>query len=247
MTLAALKRKAKSAGVPVSDIRKAKTADEVQTLIDNRNGTGSKPAARKAVKKATTRKAVVKKASKRAPAVKSTAGKAKRPATKPAAKTPTRSSTKSGRHIIEGVDFTATKNWNARVGSAPDRIMTALRKSKGDREKAFDTLQADVWDFVGKVKRNGEKRTKAEAHAMLRYRIARTLWDFVTKTGQHKKSTNRIEYGTGPNAQPKPKRGRPAKKAAVTAPKRRGRPPGVKSKVPAKRGPGRPRGTKNKR
>jgi hypothetical protein len=243
-----LRRKAKSAGVSASDIRAASSVAELKALIAD-NGTPRKAVAKKAVKKAVKRTAVKKSATK-APAAKSTTGKAKRPST-------TAKSGKAGRNLISTVDFDKTKGWNPRAGSAPDRIMKALKKVKGNRTKAFEALRADVWDFVGKVKRNGERRTKAEAEAMLKYRISRTLFDFVNQTKQHKISTNRIEYGTGPNAQPKRGRPKATAKAAVTAPKRRGRPPGSKNKVQtqaakkgrsesAKRGRGRPKGSKNK-
>jgi hypothetical protein len=76
-----------------------------------------------------------------------------------------------------------------------------VRKSRGNRAKAFEILKADVWDFVGKVKRNGEKRTKSEAEAMLRYRISRTLFDFAVQTGQHEVAKNRVQYGTGGTGQ----------------------------------------------
>ena len=244
--MATLKRqlqlKAKAAGVSASAIRGASSVAELKALIAGANGTPRKSTARKAVRKAVT----VKKSrtATKSPAAKSTRGKAKRASTTPKA----RSNGKSGRNLIDTVDYDRTKGWNPRKGSAPDRIMKALKKARGNREKAFEALRADVWDFVGKVKRNGEKRTKGEAEDMLRYRISRTLFDFVTQTGQHKTSKNRIEYGTGENAKAnKPKRGRPAKKAAVEAPKRRGRPPGSKNKATAKRGPGRPKGSKNKR
>ena len=222
-TLASLRTKAKNAGVPVSKVRKA-SADELRALIAQANGKPQKSKVRKAVKKGT----VVKASAKKAPAAKSTKGKAKRPS----------ANGNSGRNLIASVDFNQTDGWSPRAGPAPDRIIKALKKSKGNRDKAFDLLVGDVWDFVGKVTRNGEKRTKQEAHAVLMYRISRTLFDFAVQTGQHEISTNRIKYGTGPNAQKnKPKRGRPAK--AQAKPAKRGRPA-------KKRGPGRPKGSKNK-
>jgi hypothetical protein len=240
----ALRRKAKAAGVSASAIRGASSEAELKALISSANGVAPrKSTARKAVRKAVVRKS---RTAKKSPAAKSTTGKAKRTSiTKPKA----RSNSASGRNLINSVDYDKTKGWNPRTGSPPDRIMKALKKYKGNREKAFDALLPDVWDFVGKVKRNGDKRTKQEAADMLRYRISRTLFDFVNQTKQHKTATNRIEYGTGPHA--KPKRGRPARKAAQTAPKRRGRPPGSKNKpkaqaTPVKRGRGRPKGSKNK-
>jgi hypothetical protein len=230
-TLQTLRRKAIAAGVPVSKARKA-SAQELRDLIAA-NGKPRKASAVKAVRKATRKSAVKKSATRRAPAAKSTQGKAKRPVS-----TAQRNG-KSGRNIIESVNFSKTDGWNPRPGSPPDRIIKALKKAKGNREKAFDALVGDVWDFMGRTKRNGTKRTKAEAQAMLRYRIARTLFDFVIKTGQHKVSQNRIEYGTGENATTATKR-KLAKSRAKTPVKRGpGRPKG-------KRGPGRPKGSKNK-
>jgi hypothetical protein len=237
-----LQLKAKAAGVSASAIRGASSVAELKALIATANGTPRKSTARKAVKKAVVKKS---RSARKSPAAKSTRGKAKRTST--TSKVTARRNGASGRNLIDSVDYNKTKGWNPRTGSPPDKIMKALKKFKGNRDKAFESLLPDVWFFVGKTKRNGEKRTKQEAADMLRYRISRTLFDFVNQTKQHKTATNRIEYGTGPNA--KPKRGRPARKpakATATAPKRRGRPPGSKNKATAKRGPGRPKGSKNK-
>lgn len=154
----------------------------------------------------------------------------------------------AGRYLLESIDYTETDGWNPRAGSAPDRIVKALRRFRGNREKVFDFLTPNVWDFVGRTKRNGDKRTKAEALDMLRYRIARTDWEFATRTGQHQKSENRAEYGsqTG-NGNSKPKtttRKTVAKAAPAKAPVRRGRPPKAAQEAPKRRG--RPPGSKNK-
>jgi hypothetical protein len=101
-----------------------------------------------------------------------------------------------GRHLIEGVNFRQTDGWNPRPGSAPDRIINELRKAKGNRETVFNVLKPEASKFVARVKTNGEKRSKAEMHEMLRYRISRTLWDFAMRTGQHEASDKRAEYGT---------------------------------------------------
>lgn len=199
-TLAELRKDAKGMGIPATVIRSAESVRELQSIIadysDNDGGSSKgKKASKKAVKKAVAKKNKENSsASKKAPAKsKGKSGTAKRSSTAKATKA---SNGDSGRNLLDGVDFTDDEGWNARSGSAPDRIIRALRKAKGNRSKAFDALVEDVWDFVGKKKRDGSKRTKAEAEAMLRYRIARTAWDFALKTGQHEKSENRAEYGT---------------------------------------------------
>ena len=102
----------------------------------------------------------------------------------------------NGRHLIEDVDYNQTDGWNPRPGSAPDRIIKALKKKRGNREAAFKLLLPKVSDFVAAKKQNGKKRSKAEMEAMLRYRISRTLWDFAMRTGQHEASDERAEYNT---------------------------------------------------
>ena len=127
--------------------------------------------------------------------------------------------------MLSRINYSKTDGWNPREGSAPDRIVKALKKFKGDREKVFQHLKSDVWDFVGKQKRNGDKRTKDEALEMLNYRIARTDWQFGIATGQHEVATDRVEYGTGGTGQGTFKRGKgtsskPSKKTGA----KRGRP-----------------------
>jgi hypothetical protein len=151
-----------------------------------------------------------------------------------------------GRHILGDIDYSEDERWNPRTESPPDLIIKALRRFRGDRQKVFEHFKDDVWYFVGKRLRNGSTRKTADAYAMLKYRIARTDWDFAMKTGQHKKSTKRVEYGTGGFGKAVKKSTR---KAPVAAPKRRGRPPGSKNRVTAKATPvkrGRPVGSRNK-
>lgn len=193
--LAELYREAKKAGHPASEIR-GKSASEIEALLAN--GGGTKPVAKK---KSAVKQAVAKK--------KATATKAKTTATKKvtaAKKTVAKATTKKsktngngsgdGRHLLSKVNYSKDDGWNPREGSAPDRIIKSLKKNKGDRKKVFEALKSDVWDFVGKTKRNGEKRTKAEAADMLLYRIARTDWQFAVATGQHDIATKRADYGT---------------------------------------------------
>jgi hypothetical protein len=207
-TLAEKRKEAKGMGIPATAIRGAENVRELQKIIDSHSNGGSEQKVSKkssAVKKsAVAKKSVAKKsAAKKSTAAKSnskSASSTKSPAKSTTAK---RTSTaksggdNAGRHTLDGVNYSNTDGWNAREGSAPDRIVKALRKFKGNRSKVFDALKADVWDFAGKKKRDGSKRTKAEAEAMLVYRIARTDWDFALKTGQHEKSENRVEHGTG--------------------------------------------------
>lgn len=246
-----LRKQAKEMGIPVAEIRGATSATELTSLIKQygKNGTGSRKVAKKAVKKSVAAKSTTKaakpqrRAAKSAPAKSRNSGKAKR-------QTTTRTSTyepKGGRNLLDGVDFSDTDGWNPRVGSAPDRIVKLLRKYRGNRDKVFDALVGEIGDFVKPRRADGSKWTRDEREAMLRYRIARTAWDFALKTGQHEKAENRVEYGTGGTGQgiykpakkgnsrttarkstskPAAKRGRPA----TTTGKKRGRPPGSKNK-----------------
>lgn len=205
-SLALLRKRAKDAGISAAVIRGASTAEELQSIIEDHEDGGTKsrkPVAKKkgnrtvAKKKATgnsTKNRSVK--SKPAATSRKKSGKAKR----------TTAGTngyvaKGGRNLLDGVDYTVTDGWNPREGSAPARIIAALRKAKGNRERAFAALSGDLWDFVGKKMRDGSKRSKASAEAMLRYRISRTAWDFAMRTGQHEVADNRVEYGTGGTGQ----------------------------------------------
>jgi hypothetical protein len=205
--LADLRKQAKAMEIAPSLIRACDTAEELQAVINGfggGNGDAPRAAKKSAVKKAAAKKAAAKKSkvisksasSKSAPAAKSAkSGKAKRPT---AVKTQAKGTDgPSGRHLLDGVDFSDTDGWNPREGSAPDRIVKALKKFRGNRSKVFDFLVDDVWDFVGKKKADGSKRSKPDAEEMLRYRISRTAFDFAVRTGQHEPSENRVQYGTG--------------------------------------------------
>lgn len=148
----------------------------------------------------------------------------------------------AGRFTIGKLNYNQTDGWNPREGSAVDEIFQSLKKFKGDREKVFNDLKPDVWFFVGKTKADNTKHTMKSALAMLKYRIARTDYDFAKQTGQHESSTNRIKYGTGEfakngkttakratKAAPRPQKPKRATKVAPEKP-RRGRPPGSKNK-----------------
>lgn len=254
-----LRAQAKSAGVPTSEIRSAESAEELQGLIAGYSGANRK--GKVVVKKSSKTKAAVRKTTARKTTVSKPAAKRGRPkgsvnktaTRKPAAKKtavskPTNGRTRNvestaGRHILSDVDYSQTDGWNPRKGSAPDVILNALRKARGNRSKAFDALVSDIWDFVGRKMQDGSKRTKASAEAMLRYRIARTDWDFALKTGQHEKSEDRVQYGTGGTGAGTFKRAK--KSTATKAPARRGRPPKAKTGATAPKKRGRPVGSKN--
>lgn len=224
--LAVLRKKAKEMGIAAAVIRSASTAEELEAIMDDHNDDGgsTKPRKKSAVKKsAAKKKSGTKKAISKSRGVKSkpaasrkSSGKAKRSTTGTNGYV-----AKGGRNLLDGVDFSVTDGWNAREGSPPDRIVRSLRKHRGNREKTFEALKSDVWDFVGKKMRNGTKRSKSDAEAMLRYRISRTAWDFAMRTGQHDKAENRVQYGTGGTGtgtwKPKKAAGRKTKATAKKA------------------------------
>lgn len=243
-SLAKLYRDAKNAGLSASDIR-GKSAEEITEML---NGSGGTTTATKKRAKAVVKKAVAKKRGRpagsknkttaTAPAKKRGRGRPKGSKNSTTTTAPKKrgrpakatSNGNGGRHLLSKVNYSKADGWNPRAGSPPDRIVSALKRFKGDREKVFNHLKGDIWDFMGKTKRNGEKRSKPEAESMLRYRIARTDWQFAMQTGQHEKSENRAEYGTagtgegtfkrGKTSSSTPaKRGRPAKKASGRAQK----------------------------
>jgi hypothetical protein len=199
-SVATLRKEAKDLGIPVAKIRGLTEADEIQAVIDEHKGGGRKATA---VKKKKTSAVAKKKNSSRAPAErkqtrKSASSKSSPATSKKKSGTAKRTATASGgRNLLEDVDFTETEGWNPREGSAPDRIVKALRKAKGNRSKAYEALKGDLYDFVSRKNSKGEKRSKAEAEWQLRYRISRTAWDFAKRTGQHEPSQNRAVYGEG--------------------------------------------------
>ena len=209
--LAELRKEAQSLGIPTAAIRGATTAAELEEVIaafSGANSGNSKPRkkASSARKKATGRTAKRATARRSAPAAQSSKGKAKRPTTTAKRATTKRTSAKraqsssgnSGRNLLEQIDYDPTADgWNAREGSAPDRIIRALKRFRGDRDRVFTFLLPDIGDFMGLRKRDGSKRSKQEREDMLRYRISRTAWEYAVRTGQHDPSENRVQYGTG--------------------------------------------------
>jgi hypothetical protein len=264
-SLGQLRNAAKALGVPGPVIRAARTPEALMAVISGFTmGDTPKAPAKKSARKAAANKAAttrpVKKAS-RPVATQPVTQPVKKTAVRPPAGKQTPTGSGMGRNVLGEIDYSQTEGWNAREGSAPDRIVKALRRFNGNREKVFDYLSEDIWDFMGRNKRDGSKRTKDEAESMLRYRISRTAWDFALQTDQHQVSTNRSRrngHSNGVADKPRaraavaravkttPAKTSPAKKAspakktataasktAVEAPKRRGRPPGSKNKPTA--------------
>lgn len=214
-TLQALRTSAKSLGIPAAEIRKA-DAEELRSLIMEAM-TGGTPKTTTRKKTTPTRKPARSTAK---PAKKTTARTPVASKPKPApAKTVTKRTTSTngaGRHELGKINYRLTDGWNARPDSVPSLIIATLRKHKGDREAVFEELRPVVFKkgIVGRTMKDGSKRTQASAEDMLRYRIARTEWDFAMKTGQHEKSTNRAAYGEGTR---NPNNNGPAKKKTAPA------------------------------
>lgn len=270
LKLSELRKVAKDLGIAPSEVRSASTASELrETITEFQGGNGSrkKSTAKKVVKKAVGKTTGAKRGrpkgsknstSKTTPAKSRNSGKAKRSSAA--------AEGNGGRFLLGKINYNDDDGWNPRDGSAPDRIVKSLRKFKGDRTKVFTALKGDVWDFCSKRLKDGTKRklddgSRYSAYNMLRYRIARTDWDFAIKTGQHESSEDRVEYGTGGFGEgiygngKKKKSTKSAKNSTSTKPtgKKRGRPPGTKNKakVTAKASTGkkrgRPPGSKNKK
>jgi hypothetical protein len=230
-SLAKMRMQARRAGINAQLIRRASTVEELQQVMDDHaaheNGATAKPRKKTRGQLRTAKTQRAKKTTGRTsvPAKKSAqTGTAKRRSTATPAKTttekPKRKSSyvpKGGRNLLGKLDFNKTEGWNPREGSAPDRIIKALKRFRGNRQKAYDYLLEDVDDFVGKIKRSGDKRTAQEKRDMLKYRIARTAWQFALATGQHKEATNRVEYGKGGTGNGTWKPAKPVKKQPVKA------------------------------
>lgn len=238
-----LKKTAVAAGMDRDEARKASRQVLEAFLAKPRKAVKKSSAA--PVKKATARKpAATRTPAKRTPAKPAArrSATAKAPAKRTTAKRPATNSNgngDAGRNLLGTLDFTATDGWNPRVGSAVEVIFKALKKARGDVDKAFDILVPNIAEFVGAKKQDGTKRTKADRENMLRYRISRTKFDFAIKTGQHEIATARVEYGTGPYASTRAK-GKPARTTRTRAAAKPAAKPNTR-KAPATRG--RPRKT----
>lgn len=216
-----LKKQAVSLGMDRDAAKRAnrkQLEDFISNAKDGKSSGGKKlakkkhapetPAKKTGAKKKTAakpeRKKTAEKPSRKAPAAKKSAkkaGEAKRPSNA--------DNNGVGRISLGSIDWNATSDeWNPKPGGPVERLFKALKKRRGDVDKAFDDLKGDVWDFVGKKLRNGEKRSKESAHAMLRYRLNRTKFEFAVRTGQHQSATDRVEYGTGTYATTRRKGGK---------------------------------------
>jgi hypothetical protein len=206
-TLMDMKKKARRLGMSAADARGA-DREELQDYIDqNSNSTKPRKKAAVAKKKITTGRVAKRKPGR--PKGSTTRKPQARKANGATGNGHSRST--DGRHILSKIDYGKTKGWNPRPGSPPDRIIKSLKKHRGNRDKVFTELKASAFDFTGRKKRDGSKRSKAEAEQMLKYRISRTAWQFALATKQHKVATKRVEYGTGDYAttRKKARRGRP--------------------------------------
>lgn len=220
-----LKKRAVAAGMAKSDAMKA----DRKTLTDFIEGgsVSTKPKKKAAVAKKKTATATAKperKKSGRKPAARGATAKktaAKKSSTRKQAAS---ENADHGRLGIGSLDWTAeSDDWNPKKGGPVEKLFKALKSAKGDIDRAYAKVAADPYAFVGKKKRDGSKRTKAEVETMLRYRLNRTKFEFAKRTGQHESASpkNRAAYGTGVYAtvrKVKPPR-KNAKKATTTKPK----------------------------
>ena len=211
-----LKKRAKKAGMPTDEARKA-TRAQLEDFLSNGSGPVKKKGAAKktttTAKKSSKNSTTKKSAQKTAPAASrkaksATTGKAKRAAS---------NGNGSGRHMVGTLDFNETDGWNPRENSPVNAIFKALKRFKGNVDKATDHLMPNARDFVSTKKADGSKRTKGEIEKLLRYRVLRTRFEFARRTGQHESSAERVEYGTGDYATTRSKKkGRKAAPAKNT-------------------------------
>ena len=238
-TVQELRVKAKRAGIPTSIIRSAKTQEELLRWLEHfergkshRREVQRKVAPRKKIvakKKPTPAPQAKRKNAPTRPSTRQTPKPMKPKAQpKPQVKSSPARDGEQYRNLLTDIDWNKTDGpgggWKPREDSAVDVMYQALRQHKGDREKAFEeiTQNYNIWQFVGRVKDTGEKRGKADAENYLRYRIARTAWDFALKTGQHTKNelwgTKGQADGTKRTPEPRRGPGRPRKAPAPAKP-----------------------------
>jgi hypothetical protein len=197
--IAELRKQAKELGIAPSVIRDAKSSSELKEIIASESGgskkknSGKKSGVQVVAKKKSGKKSKTKTADKKTAKSKSTkaapaptATKTKKTAkSKKAGNKKAQAGGNGGKHTLGDVDYSENDDWNPREGSGPDRIVRLLRKFKGNRTKVREYIVSKglLWEFVEKKNSAGVKRSKA-------------AWDFAVKTGQHKASNKRAEYGT---------------------------------------------------
>jgi hypothetical protein len=210
--IAELRKQAKELGIAPSVIRDAKSSSELKEIIASESGgskkknSGKKSGVQVVAKKKSGKKSKTKTADKKTAKSKSTkaapaptATKTKKTAkSKKAGNKKAQAGGNGGKHTLGDVDYSENDDWNPREGSGPDRIVRLLRKFKGNRTKVREYIVSKglLWEFVEKKNSAGVKRSKDQAENYLSYRISKTAWDFAVKTGQHKASNKRAEYGT---------------------------------------------------
>lgn len=223
--LSALKSEAIKKGMNRSEARSA-SRDALMKFLSG----GSKPTKKaSAVKKSSATKKASTTATKKAPARKPATrnAPARKPATRQAAKKSTSNSKPkatsnrrapakptgnggNGWKVVGKLDWTGydKEAWNPRAESGVGIIFKALKKYRGNRDKAFDDLKSQINVLSPKTSRLGGKRNKAQQEAWLRYRINQTVHNFATKTGQHSPGTDRKPYE---------RNGKPARSASTRA------------------------------
>lgn len=226
-----LKKRAVELGMSVKDAQKADRSTLEDFIASATKKSKKKDKSTTAKKKTKTETPVKKKTTKKAAAKKSSTKKAT--ASKSSKRKP-KVDDDTGRAAIGEIDWSVeSDDWNPRAGGPTERMFKALKRFKGNVDKAFDHLKDDLYDFVGKNKRNGERRTKDEALSVFKYRLNRTKYEYATRTGQHVQATNRVEYGTGEAAQASKKSKRSEKRKAST--KKTERKPNRKSTTSSKK------------
>lgn len=232
---------------------------ELRALL---NGKGSKSKAKAATKAATGRKTGTVKRGRpkgsttrktstargRGAASRTPAATAKRGATSrtKGKSTTTKANGNPGRHVVGRLNW-RKKGFSPREGSLKAQVFAALKENDGDKDAAYKVLRRRI-----KTLYKGIATERAES--LLAYQLARVTWEFAQATGQHVKSDNRVQYGTGgtgeglyvPGGGHKPARGRGRPKGSTSkGTARKGSTSGTKAQT-AKRGPGRPKGSTTK-
>lgn len=154
----------------------------------------TKPATKAASTKGTAKRQTASKGSAKASTAKGTTKPAARKTAKPAARKPAakKGTTANGfrAELADNIDWKAESNVG-RTGKRAE-VLAALRKHKGDKEKAFYTL-------ADRAKKFYPAKTKNDAERMLVWLIGRVAYDFAMSTGQHEPG-ERAGYGKSKKA-----------------------------------------------